>query len=76
MRLAQKINDEIIYYPALGIKHAGIERFTRLCQFVYIIGEQPPQESAHIFAYDIYGKHMRNIKHAGITSHLMMFIKL
>ena len=76
MRLSQEINDEIVYYSALGIKHAGVERFPRLRELVNIIGDQSAQESARILAFDIHGEHVRNVKHASVTADLMMFIQL
>ena len=76
MRLSQEINDEIVYYSALGIKHAGVERFTGLRELVNIIGDQSAQESARILAFDIHGEHVRNVKHASVTADLMMFIQL
>jgi hypothetical protein len=74
--LVHEVDDQVINDATVFIEHAGIERFAGFLQLGDVVRQQMAQEWARAITTQVDDRHMRDIKHAGIATHGVMFFFL
>ena len=73
---AEVIHDQVVDHAAALVEHAGIQRLAWHGQLGHVVGQQVPQVVAGTGADKVQRAHVRNVEHAGIAAHGMVFLDL
>ena len=74
--LGEEIHDQVVDDPALLVEHAGVERLAGFLQLVDRVGEQVPQERAHVGTMQVDHGHVADVEHAGVAAHQVVLVDL
>jgi hypothetical protein len=76
VRLVKEVHDQVVDDATALVQHARVQRLAGDLQLVDAVGQQVAQKFAGARAMQIDHRHVRDVEHAGVAPHGVMFLDL
>jgi len=76
LAVGDEIDDQVVDDAAGFVEHGAVERLAGFLELVDVVGDEAQQEGPGIGAGDIDGAHVRDVEHAAVAAHGMVFLDL
>jgi hypothetical protein len=73
---AEVIHDQVVDHAAGLVEHAGIQRLAGHGELGHVVGQQVAQVVARLRPGEVERAHVRDVEHAGVAAHDMVFLDL
>ena len=74
--VVEVVDDQVVDDAAVFAQHAGVERLAGHGQPGDVVGQQAAQEVAHARAPQVDDAHVRDVEHACVATHAVVFLDL
>jgi hypothetical protein len=74
--VVEVVDDQVVDHAAGLVEHRAVQGLARDLQAIDVVGDQAPQEGLGIGAVEIDRAHVRDVEHARVAAHGVVFLDL